>query len=256
MITSSIETITPKMAEKMLSGHRNYRTKNQMRVDSYADTMRDGLWLISTIIVSDTGELMDGQHRLHAVIKHGRPVDFLVVRGMPIENISAIDNGMARTAGQVMTAELGAKNANKVSALLRFVIPSEVSHSMMRCGANTAKIIDAYKRFPWIQELCDNTTQGFLSQTVLSAPFARMIAKDISKKDEVINLLYRANAGDWGEDRMSGIRIAVANYNANKRQDRINIYMRMARALVAYMQGETLAKLYACTEDPFSRTKV
>lgn len=43
------------------------------------------------------GALIDGQHRLSAIIEAGMPADLLVVRGLPNNAFMAIDNGIKRS---------------------------------------------------------------------------------------------------------------------------------------------------------------
>jgi|694.fasta_scaffold05720_11 hypothetical protein len=101
-IAATLENITPYMAKKYLETQGVNRTINPLRVLEYADRMKKGQWLVGQAITFDSdGCLIDGQHRLEAVIKYGNAVNFLVVRGVAKESASVFDVGQKRTMAQV-----------------------------------------------------------------------------------------------------------------------------------------------------------
>lgn len=73
--------VTPEMATQMLAKNEDNRKVNDKRVSAYASIMLNGGWMATgqPIIVSKEGMLIDGQHRLNAVVRAGVAVDFLVV---------------------------------------------------------------------------------------------------------------------------------------------------------------------------------
>lgn len=101
------ESITPLMASAYLQKNDKNRNVSKVIVDAYTREMKDGRWVLSNdAIAFDTdGNLINGQHRLYAVIKSGCTCDFLVVRGMPSKNFTVMDNGYTRTAAQVFKLE-------------------------------------------------------------------------------------------------------------------------------------------------------
>lgn len=101
-IKSSIEDIDPITAEIYLKTQKNNRSINPLRVSEYADRMDKKQWLIGQPIAFDEeGCLIDGQHRLKAVIKHGKAVKFLTLRGFPSQSASVFDLGQKRTIAQI-----------------------------------------------------------------------------------------------------------------------------------------------------------
>jgi len=63
--------------------------------------MANGRWLQNgeTIKFDESGKLLDGQKRLHAVIKADVRIPFLVVRGLKSESQATMDIGQIRTVG-------------------------------------------------------------------------------------------------------------------------------------------------------------
>ena len=100
MKTSIFETITPELAEVYLSRNAEGQRKiNPNRVADYAADMGKGLWVANgeAVIFDDAGRLIDGQHRLSAIIRAGVPVEMLVVRGVEGKSFQTIDQGFSRT---------------------------------------------------------------------------------------------------------------------------------------------------------------
>lgn len=103
-LTSEIVSITPEIAADMLETGwtiRN-RTVNSIVVDRYADDMRKGLWTMTgeAVKFDREGHLLDGQHRLWAIIESGCTIPILVVRGIEYEHLAEMDTGRKRTPQQ------------------------------------------------------------------------------------------------------------------------------------------------------------
>lgn len=123
------EKITPERARVLLS--KDYPKNRRIiisRVLEYASDIKSGKWdsnIGDPIRISDTGYLLDGQHRLSAVVEAKRPVWFDVIYGLPEESFVRIDNGMKRqTAGFL---DEGMKNKTIITALATLAISTEQS---------------------------------------------------------------------------------------------------------------------------------
>lgn len=95
------ETVTPDIAKSWLVANRVNRRLDQGTVRQYASDMENGMWFSRTgesIKFSEGGDLIDGQHRLHAVIKSGKPIVMEVTRGIERDAIHVIDTGRPRSA--------------------------------------------------------------------------------------------------------------------------------------------------------------
>ena len=68
---SELLTITPNEASKYLANNPANRKINESVVRAMAEDMKAGRWMQTHqgIAISKTGRLLDGQHRLSAVIK-------------------------------------------------------------------------------------------------------------------------------------------------------------------------------------------
>ncbi|HEX9992481.1 MAG TPA: hypothetical protein VGB14_06115 [Acidimicrobiales bacterium] len=107
-MTAEVVTITPEAAAVMLAGNIVNRKLRRQRVLLYAKQMAAGKWRLTgeTIVFSPTGQLLQGQHRLHACIEAGVSFPTIVVRGIDPEAMRVMDSGLARTAADVTRDEL------------------------------------------------------------------------------------------------------------------------------------------------------
>jgi len=121
--TSSIVNITPGLAEEMLKcNNSNFRPLDQSRVLRYAKEMERGNWVMNGqgIVFDATGELVDGQTRLAAIVKSGMTIQMLVVRGVGDVSMT-VDRGKPRQLSQWLRHK-GMKNATSMAAVSRLVL--------------------------------------------------------------------------------------------------------------------------------------
>lgn len=119
-------TINPGMAEVMLERNETDEWKNRPTsrsgLERFSKAMAQGRWhyTAETIVFSETGKLLNGQHRLNAVIMSGAEVDALVAFGVHDDAFKYMDTGVTRTAGHIFAIE-GVPNYNWAAAVSRLV---------------------------------------------------------------------------------------------------------------------------------------
>lgn len=99
-ITTTQETVTPELAQEYLQRNTDVnRTLNMSNVRKYVRDMKNGRFKTTHqgIAFDENGNLLDGQHRLTAVVHAGVPVDMMVTRNLPADTFSCIDRGYNRT---------------------------------------------------------------------------------------------------------------------------------------------------------------
>jgi len=117
--TATVETITPSTAERYLALSQGNRPLRPVRVRQYAESMRNGQWVLTgePIIFNGTA-LINGHHRLQACIESKTQFDSVVVRGVDETAYDVIDSGLARTMGDVL-GQHEVPNRNLVAATAR-----------------------------------------------------------------------------------------------------------------------------------------
>lgn len=122
-IHTAIERITPAQAETYLALNTTNRKMRELHVDKLADDIAEGRWHIngSSIVFNGDGTLLDGQHRLAAIVKSGVPVEMVVVRGVSKAAMATIDANIPRKANDV-AAMRGYSNTAQLVGTVRLLI--------------------------------------------------------------------------------------------------------------------------------------
>lgn len=125
-ISAEVEQITPEIARRYMALNENFRPLDSQRVLKYAREMQAGAWEVNgdAIRFDGDGSLVDGQHRLAAVIESGVTIYALVVMGITAASLSTIDRGKPRSISQWLSAK-GIKNAKMAAAVSRYVLAHE-----------------------------------------------------------------------------------------------------------------------------------
>jgi hypothetical protein len=94
-----IVNVTPELARKWLNINNFNRPKNAESVAKYVRQIRDGHWRLTHqgVALTQNGFLLDGQHRLFALIECGVTLPMRVCFNEPIENYEVIDCGRNRS---------------------------------------------------------------------------------------------------------------------------------------------------------------
>jgi hypothetical protein len=121
--------------------------------------MRKGEWEFNgdAIRINGSGKVVDGQHRLHAIIKADKAIQCLVVSGLKQSAFATIDCGKARSNGDALAIK-GYRNANILAAALAMIYLDEQgeldSHWNLspRHGQVSAKrTISLARKYPSVQ---------------------------------------------------------------------------------------------------------
>lgn len=103
-VTVDIELISPTRAIAMLRQNKANRRIRKEMVKTYARDIRAGKWELNHqgIAFDNSGELVDGQHRLSAIVEANKPVRMMVFRGIEArDNIDVhIRRSLADTLGE------------------------------------------------------------------------------------------------------------------------------------------------------------
>ena len=134
---SKVITITPDMAKAMLAKNmKNNRRLNHNTVKRYARIMKAGGWNLTHqgLGFDDMGQLIDGQHRLEAIVMANVPITMMVTYGVQHTDGEAftIDTGTKRTTQNIMQisgiTDVVYKNMSSyVSAYMRMKIKTNSS---------------------------------------------------------------------------------------------------------------------------------
>lgn len=149
--TVEVKSIDPAMAAAMLAKNSTNRKVNTRRVHTYANFMRNGEWKLNgeSICFDSDGNLLNGQHRLLAVIESDMTVPFVIVSNVDDGSFSTYDTGKKRTAGDVFGIA-GVRNPNEsASAVLKYMIlcddpAAQIIHTKKQTAIAKEKMLEIY----------------------------------------------------------------------------------------------------------------
>jgi hypothetical protein len=146
-MTTELRLITPEVAGVLLGNNVCNRKLRDPYVKVLASEMLSGRWrenTSETIKITKAGVLIDGQHRLHAVIRAKKSIRFLVASGLDAAIMDVIDSGIKRTSGDVLSLR-GVKHAHLCSAIIRsYLLQSTSDNSSSKSGITNRLIEETY----------------------------------------------------------------------------------------------------------------
>lgn len=123
MLKMTVEHIGPQEAAEYLKNMKTQREPKAGPVKRLVATMKEGRWLLTgdPIRFDESGRLIDGGHRLTAVIQSGHAIETVVIRGLSKKVVDFLDQfGVKRQLGQVL-ADKGLLHAALLAAMLTWI---------------------------------------------------------------------------------------------------------------------------------------
>lgn len=113
-----VVTLTPELAVQMLEHNQANRPLSDTHVQRIARQIVTGKWQFNgdTIKIAETGDVLDGQHRLWAVIEAKKSVETIIVRGIEREAFATIDTLRKPRSGADTLALSGATRYRNIMA--------------------------------------------------------------------------------------------------------------------------------------------
>lgn len=167
--------VGPAEAKALLEKNDVNRRLRPRQVAAYAEDMREGLWgeTGEPIQVSRTGRLLNGQHRLNAVIDADVTLELLFVTGLPDQSQKLMDSGAGRTASDALNMD-GVHNASYTASIARWVLmagePGPHLEQALKQKASTARIVKIVQENPDIAHAASRS--GVLRDHISGSPTA------------------------------------------------------------------------------------
>ena len=162
--TTATFAITPEFATTLLDRNKTNRPKRQTLINRYCGMMERNVWAnnAESIKVTKSGQIIDGQHRLEAIKRYGRPVIMTIVSNIPDEAIifDTIDSGRPRTHGDRLHG-LGLKYSKMVAQALGYMFTyfSGVTTAASVMKPDTDQLLGLFKQHPKIEDCADAALQ-------------------------------------------------------------------------------------------------
>lgn len=249
-IQATWTNIGPGVAAEMLASNTGNRTVREAMVSKYARDMEEGRWRATGdgIRISTTGRILDGQHRLHAIVRSGVTVGMFVFTGVQDAAQDAIDTGAKRTVSDHLAMSRGVPQAPILAAVARMCLDIQMFGKATRQGTcSTGEIVQ------WIDENPDIHR---------AAEVARAVARQIDMAPATVGycalVIGRVDSGARdqffygaasGEDLSAGDpRLTMRRRFADARRNRERLsrdqqISMILRAWNAWATGKTLSSL-------------
>lgn len=164
--------VTPELAKLWLTRNEKNRKIRDALVNALARDMATDHWAFTgeAIKFDRKGKLIDGQHRLKAVIKSAATVKIYVVVGLPTEAQSFMDAGARRSAGDAL-AFREETNASLLASTIRFAIRFDGKRTTKE-PISHAEIIAYLSEHPEIRRYVGLTSRHFKKIDIKPSVFA------------------------------------------------------------------------------------
>lgn len=148
--------LTPEMAAQMLKTNVRNRPLVPAHVKRLADAMRAGEWELNgePIQIADDGTLLNGQHRLMAVLDANVTIPALVVSGLGSDAFRTLDAGQRRRLSDVLALR-GEVDTTNLSATLGLLHRYRKGVRMDVAGAtapSAQQALDLLEREPEVRD--------------------------------------------------------------------------------------------------------
>lgn len=251
--------VTPDQAEKWLEKPAKNRKINTRRVGLYAAMMKRGDWMLTNqgIAIDEFGMLIDGQHRLSAIVESDTPVELLVIQSVPNRAQLVLDQGLKRTPHD----QVGLREGWNVTPM-HIAVAKCMALSVGGAGVKPRQemttdiqLMDRYYvrhhkavEFAVAQLNFRQTIKGVTIAPVI-APVARAYYTiDVNKLVRFCEVVATGMADRKGD----GPAVVLRNWllagrdkaiSARRGKDRYAIYKKCELALQAFLDGDSIQRL-------------
>lgn len=244
--------VTPKMAEQWLekqntSEDDRNRNVRGVKVAAFARAMKEGKWRATHqgISFDENGNLLDGQHRLRAIVSSGVSIWLIVGYNQPRQNMAVIDRGSTRTTGDTLRILYGMTSSSKRGGAGRIIlsvkrgVPSgnlfltdeEVAEELTQNAEHYDWLFDHCHGSKWPSPIIAALCYAYPVNPVRVREFGSLLVEPVNVPAG--SIVFRA--------------IEIAKLGCKTRQpggsERVVLFRRMLRCLMAFLKNERLKQV-------------
>lgn len=221
----TVMDVNPFIAEGWLKTNTNNRPLSDSRVVNYANQMKRGEWQLNgePIIFAQNGALLNGQHRLQAVIKSKTTVKMSVVKNAPNDSFATIDTGKGRSGSDFWALKgLDTRSARIATTALGWLFRYDTSAVLSNTAPSNQQMEDLYHdniklwdSISFVKKQKDNK-EGINLTTLLPPGLGAFLHYKICQVD-------KAKGEEFFQALISGENLAASN-PAKLLRDRLQRY--------------------------------
>jgi len=193
--------VTPAMAKKWLENNFRNRPIDDNVVAAYARDMTRGLWVTTHqgVAFNDLDELIDGQHRLRAIIRADKTIRMMVTFGLPskiegteMTTMDAVDRGRTRSVADQLKIQHGLKDGSAIAQICSSI--GSLCYGQRTRRLSVGQTLEVFRAFEHAVRhvISHRSLEPGLRQVGVLAGFAFALA---TEEDFTDGETYRAGGG-------------------------------------------------------------
>ncbi|MDR1492025.1 MAG: hypothetical protein LBT05_04810 [Planctomycetaceae bacterium] len=242
-----IVNVTPELAKQWLDNNNFNRPKNQPEVDRYVHQIQSGLWRRTHqgAAFSSKGVLLDGQHRLWAIVQSGQSVPMLVFINEPLENYEYIDCGRNRSNLDTMRMS---QRDNTITTLHTQTLKAMLVGRVCKNSNlwSNAALNELYRKHNGVvkfaaeqfiecknKQINDPTVRGVIARAGYHIPHDRLM--------EFCGILKGASSNHPATSAIENFRTCLTIWQDRRENTKREIYKRCEHLLTAFSENREIS---------------
>jgi hypothetical protein len=202
-MNAELKTITPEWAKKILNEkNTGNRAMSRLHVDTLAKEISKGRWKVNGDTICLNGNrLIDGQHRLAAVVQSGISIQSFVIEGLPSDVFDTKDIGKRRSPGDTLGVR-GEQNACRLAAALVMIDKYMTGRVDKAASYSNTEIKELLEKYPEARNSLQTTEaakKGLLTPSVLDSCHYLFSRKNLQLADEFVQKVTRGTGMQEGD---------------------------------------------------------
>lgn len=250
---SRIEEIDPALAGLLLQANVRNRPISSVHVAALVRDMLSGNWRLTHqgIALDCDGRLVDGQHRLSAIVASGTTQKMTVTYNVEPDAFHSIDVGIQpRSIAQIAGLIRGTKQSTLSVSAVKIVwhVLEANQHAPVRVSWTEAEVFSVLDVFEadiaWVTGRIKNTTLIRQGPVVAALAYAAPCARE-----EIADFIDRMVSREGLTKTMAAFWKALERMGSAKNHgDKITMFTVTLRALMLHIKGEDATRMYATSD--------
>lgn len=245
-IIAQVVTATPQLMEELKSKDKKNRNRKESHIKYLQTEIREGRWSVTNqgIGVSRDGFIVDGGHRIEAIIREGcPPVQFVLVTGLPESAQKYVDIGAKRSMADILTLFFNSQINSKIVAVLNVILKKDSKWQSWKYGP------DVYASYFQKYALAFESIFAVKGIAALPAPvvaaFVDEIASGNSVPSRTIDFAQQVTTGELIQqgDPAYALRNFISNNTGSAAAEIRTKFLKSHAALVAFLENRRISRL-------------
>jgi hypothetical protein len=261
-ITTRLETIDTERAKALIaSNYQHNRRVSETHVNYLVHQINSGLWKFNgeSVVISKQGKLIDGQHRMHAVIKSGKPIQTMVVFGVDESSFDTMGQAKSRSVSDVIDVA----NATDVATVLRLIYNETHFGTVFRGTVDGKQLTPSYaneflqKHLGIIESASFSSGRAskvrqFVPRSVLTYVHYRAGLIDVKSRDDFVDK-FLTGAGLNIKSPILALRNALTPVDAKSKIPKYRIFTYVIKAFNLHYDGKSCSRIVIRDGEEFPR---